>query len=68
VDLILQHSLQFTRGEHGDNENCDMFVIDTTGLQDTKGREREHLAQMIDYIKINPGLQGIIIVLNYIYK
>jgi len=60
-----QSETQFTRGEHGDNENSGIFVIDTPGLQDTEGKEREHLAQMIDFIKINPGLQGIIIVLNF---
>ncbi|OUM59778.1 hypothetical protein PIROE2DRAFT_63557 [Piromyces sp. E2] len=54
-----------TTGAYGDNENSGIFVIDTPGLQDAEGTDREHLIQMVDYIKTNPGLQAVIIVFNY---
>ena len=60
-----QSETQFTKGEYGDNEKRDIFVIDTPGLQDTEGKEREHLAQMVDYLKNDQGLQAIVVVLNY---
>jgi GTPase SAR1 family protein len=56
---------KITRGEHGINETQDIFVIDTPGLQDSEGSDKEHLIQMVEYIKSNPGLQGIIIVFNF---
>ena len=57
---------KITRGEHGgSNVTDDIFVIDTPGLMDAEGTDKEHLIQMVDYIKSNPGLQGIVIVFNY---
>ncbi|OUM59779.1 hypothetical protein PIROE2DRAFT_63558 [Piromyces sp. E2] len=56
---------KITIGEHGDNENRDIFVIDTPGLKDAEETDKKHLGQMVDYIKENPGLQGIVIVFNY---
>ncbi|KAG4085980.1 P-loop containing nucleoside triphosphate hydrolase protein [Neocallimastix lanati (nom. inval.)] len=56
---------KITQGDHGDGERSDIFVIDTPGLQDAQGTDKEHLTQMIDYIKANPGLQGIVVVINY---
>ena len=50
-----------TKGEYGDGEKNGIFVIDTPGL-------KEDLTQMIDYIKSNPGLQSIIIVINFNQK
>jgi len=38
-----------TKGEYGDGENSNIFVIDTPGLQDTKGSDKEHLTQMVNY-------------------
>ncbi|KAG4085979.1 P-loop containing nucleoside triphosphate hydrolase protein [Neocallimastix lanati (nom. inval.)] len=57
---------KITRGEHGGNNvTDDIFVIDTPGLMDAEGTDKEHLIQMVDYIKSNPGLQGIVIVFNF---
>ncbi|OUM59777.1 hypothetical protein PIROE2DRAFT_14613 [Piromyces sp. E2] len=56
---------KITRGEYSDDDNNKIFVIDTPGLQDAEGTDRDHLVQMIDYIRDNPGLQGIVIVFNY---
>ena len=56
---------KITRREHGINETQAIFVIDTPGLQDSEGSDIEHLIQMVEYIKSNPGLQGIITVFNF---
>ena len=56
---------KITRGEYGIDNTKDIFVIDTPGLQDSEGADKEHLVQMVDYIKKNPGLQAIIIVFNF---
>ena len=56
---------KITRGEYGIDKTKDIFVIDTPGLQDSEGADKEHLVQMVDYIKNNPGLQAIIIVFNF---
>ena len=54
-----------TIGSYGEEDRKDVFVIDTPGLQDTDGLDRNHMNQMIDFIKENPGLQAIAIVLNF---
>ncbi|KAG4106517.1 hypothetical protein H8356DRAFT_1340128 [Neocallimastix lanati (nom. inval.)] len=54
---------KFTKGEYR-NDNK-IFVINIPGLQDAEGTDRKYLIQMVDYIKSNPGLQGITNVLNY---
>jgi hypothetical protein len=56
---------KITRGEYGIDNTKDIFVIDTPGLQDSEGADKEHLVQMVDYIKKNPGLQAILIVFNF---
>lgn len=55
---------KITKGHHGINKNKDIFVIDTPGLCDTRNEDREHLIQMVDYIKKHHSLQAIIITLN----
>ena len=47
------------------NQSKDIFVIDTPGIQDSEGKDIEHLNQMIDYIKSHRDLKAILIVLNY---
>ena len=63
--IIQKAETKITRGEYGINNTKDIFVIDTPGLQDSEGADKEHLVQMVDYIKNNPGLQAIIIVFNF---
>jgi len=54
-----------TKGFYGVDKNSNVFVIDTPGLQDPDGTDKKHMDQMVKYIKENPGLQGIGIVINY---
>ena len=52
------------KGENGDGQNSDIFVIDTPGLQNSKEYDKNHSTQMVKYIESNPGLKSIIIVIN----
>ncbi|EDR25431.1 hypothetical protein, conserved [Entamoeba dispar SAW760] len=58
---------QKTKGCYGKGDRSDVFVIDTPGLQDSSGpnKDIQHMNEMVDYIKEQKGLQGIIIVLNF---
>ena len=47
------------------NDNKDIFVIDTPGCQDSQGNDKEHLDQMIEFIKSHNDLNAIILVFNY---
>ena len=42
-----------------------MFVIDTPGLQDTTGDEKQYMIQLVQYIKDHKQLNAILLVLNY---
>ena len=53
-----------TLGHMGKN-NKNIFVIDTPGFQDSEGKDKEHLTQMINYIKTQNLLQAILLVFNY---
>ncbi|EDR28929.1 hypothetical protein, conserved [Entamoeba dispar SAW760] len=53
-----------TNGTCGEGDRQDVFVIDTPGLQDSEGRERQYMNQMVEYIKGQKGLQAIVIVLD----
>lgn len=53
-----------TLGHMGKN-NKNIFVIDTPGFQDSEGKDKEHLTQMINYIKAQNLLQAILLVFNY---
>ena len=46
-------------------DNKYIFVIDTPGFQDSQGKDKEHLEQMIKYIKTQNKLHAIILVFNY---
>ena len=47
------------------NEKKDIFIIDTPGIQDSEGKDKEHVDQMIDFIKSHKNLKVILIVFNY---
>ena len=47
------------------NQNKDIFIIDTPGIQDSEGKDKEHLDQMINFIKSLRDLKVILIVFNY---
>ena len=54
-----------TYGRKGKGENSNLFVIDTPGLQDTSGADKEHMIQLVNYIKDHKELNAIIVVFNY---
>ena len=54
-----------TIGQRGEGDNKGLFVIDTPGLQDTQGADKEHMIQMVNYIKEKKVLNAIIVVFNY---
>jgi len=56
---------KITEGKNGDDENRNIVVIDTPGYQDTENKDKENLDEMVHYIKSNPGMQCIVIVINY---
>ena len=47
------------------NKNKNIFVIDTPGCQDSEGKDKEHINQMIEYIKSQSDLKVILLVYNY---
>jgi GTP-binding protein EngB required for normal cell division len=55
------------KGFYGDNEYNDIFIIDTPGLNDTNGKEKDikNIELMKDYIKQNQRIKGIIIMLKF---
>lgn len=54
-----------TRGAYGVNEAEEIFVIDTPGLQDSEGTDKEHLKQFINYVKDQTHLQAVLIIFNF---
>ena len=46
------------------NEKKDIFIIDTPGIQDSEGKDKEHVDQMIDFININIKLLFFKIILS----
>ena len=54
-----------TRGDFGINGAENLFVIDTPGINDTEGKDKEYLEQMAEYVKKHNSLHSIIIVLNF---
>ena len=54
-----------TFGKRGVGENSNLFVIDTPGLQDTSGADKEHMIQLVEYIKDHKELNAVIVVFNF---
>ena len=54
-----------TKGDYGIKGAENLFVIDTPGINDTEGKDKEYLKQMADYVKKHNSLHSIIIVLNF---
>jgi predicted GTPase len=54
-----------TKGDFGINGAENLFVIDTPGINDTEGKDKEYLEQMAEYVKKHNSLHSIIIVLNF---
>ena len=47
------------------NQNKDIYVIDTPGIQDSEGKDKEHLKQMIEFIQSHKDLKAILLVFNF---
>ena len=47
------------------NKNKNIFVIDTPGCQDSEGKDKENLEQMIEFIKSINELKVILLIFNY---
>ena len=65
VSADVKAETKVTFGRQGTGDSSDLFVIDTPGLQDTEGSDREHMIQLIQYVKEHKELNAIIVVFNY---
>ena len=54
-----------TFGRKGIGENENLFVIDTPGLQDYYGADKQHMIQLVQYVKDHKELNAILVVFNY---
>ncbi|EMD45746.1 AIG1 family protein [Entamoeba histolytica KU27] len=52
-------------GENGEGERSDLIVIDTPSLQESKEFNEKFLNDIVDIVKEQEGINGIVIVLNY---
>ena len=56
---------KITKGSYGINDAEKIFAIDTPGLQDSEGTDKEHLKQLINYVKEQTHLQAVLIIFNF---
>ena len=56
---------KYTFGKKGKGEYSDLFVIDSPGIQGISGADKEHMIQIVNYVKENKELNTIIVVFNY---
>ena len=54
-----------TYGKNGIGENENLFVIDTPGLQSYDGADKQHMIQLVQYVKEHKELNAILVVFNY---
>jgi hypothetical protein len=59
-----QSETKITCGKMSKNDK-NIFVVDTPGFQDSEGKDKEHIEQMVEYIKTQNLLHAIILVFNY---
>jgi predicted GTPase len=45
----LKSETKLTFGRQGKGNSSDIFVIDTPGLQDSEGADKEHMIQLVQY-------------------
>lgn len=69
--FLVGHSLdsqtEKVEGKYGEGEYKDIFIIDTPGLNDSEGeqKDKDNIKEMKDYIKKNPRIKGILMVFNF---
>ena len=54
-----------TKGSFGNDDAEKIFLIDTPGLQDSEGTDKEHLKQLISFVKEQTHLQAVLIIFNF---
>jgi len=65
VSADIKCETKVTFGRKGVGENANLFVIDTPGLQDSAGTDKQHMIQLVQYIKEHKELNAILVVFNY---
>ena len=65
VSADIKSETKVTFGRKGVGANSNLFVIDTPGLQDSSGADKQHMIQLVQYIKEHKELNAIIVVFNY---
>lgn len=65
VSADIKSETKVTFGRNGTGENANLFVIDTPGLQDSTGADKQHMIQLVQYIKEHRELNAILVVFNY---
>ena len=63
--IHLESETDITTGMLGKFDNKSVFIIDTPGLQDGRGKDSQHLIQMTQYIKSITSVQAFVFVINY---
>ena len=65
VSSDIKSETKHTYGKKGAGDYANLFVIDTPGLQDTNGADKEHMIQLVEYVKDHKELNAIIVVFNF---
>ena len=69
--FLVGHSLdsqtEKVEGKYGEGDYKDIFIIDTPGLNDSEGeqKDKENIKKMKDYIKKNPRIKGLLMFFNF---
>lgn len=61
----LDSETSVSRGFKGEGEFSDLFIIDTPGLNDSKGADEANFRSIYDFIKANPRIKGIVLMFSY---
>ena len=65
VSNDVKSETKLTYGRQGKGINNNLFIIDTPGLQDSNGADKQHMIQLVEYVKDHKELNAIIVVFNY---
>ena len=53
------------RGEYGIFNNRSVYVVDTPGLEDSEGRDQEHLDKITKYVKEQSMIKAFVVVIDF---
>ena len=65
VSADVHSETKLTYGRQGKDENSFLYIIDTPGLQDSNGADKQHMIQLVQFVKQHKELNAIIVVFNY---